>query len=98
MRRGGLPGARGEAAVTVRRYRAEWLCPHCGREHRLANELLIHAGGPTQAGTVAELYPKGDLPPAVVELVRCLAWCNKAGEYLEVGDPARVVLIPWEEG
>jgi hypothetical protein len=53
--------------------------------------------GPTRAGTVAELYPGGELPRALSSLLNDLVWCDEAGEYVEIADPERVVLTPDEE-
>ena len=66
----------------------------CGETHRVSNRLQL-TPGPTEAGTMAELYPAGDLPPGLARLLGDLLWCDRAGEYIEIADPARLVLTPW---
>jgi len=75
-------------------YRAIMNCK-CGQPHWLTGALRIPCG-PAEAGTVAELYPDGELPPVVAELLHDLVWCDDAQEYVEIADPGRVVLTPTE--
>jgi hypothetical protein len=48
-----------------RRYVVDMQCPQCGELHRVTNEFFLD-GGPTEAGTVAELYAGRELPPPLV--------------------------------
>ena len=66
----------------------------CGQTHGVINRFQL-TPGTTEAGTVAELYPAGNLPAALVSLLHDLVWCDQAGEYVELADPARVVLTPY---
>lgn len=66
----------------------------CGRGHRVINELQ-RTPRPDQAGTVSELYLAGNLPPELVRLfAETLTWCDLAEDYIELEDPARIVLTP----
>jgi hypothetical protein len=85
----GLPGAWGEA---VSSYVVDLRC-ECGKVHRVSNDFRLQ-NGPNHAGTVAELYRTDELPPSLARLLRDLVWCDQAGEYIEMGDPARVILSP----
>ncbi len=51
--------------------------------------------GPNDAGTVAELYPSGDLPAEPVSLLQDLARCDQVGDYVELADPVRGLLTPY---
>ena len=75
-------------------YRVEVTC-RCGEKGQLGLAWQIR-DGPTEAGTVAELYPDGDLPQVLREMLHDLLWCKEAQEYLEIGDPGRVRLTPIE--
>jgi hypothetical protein len=46
--------------------------------------------------TVAELYPDGEAPEALRDLLNDLFWCNEAKEYPEVEGPERVAVRPME--
>jgi hypothetical protein len=74
-------------------YLVEYDCHLCGGTHLVINELLI-PGGPTEAGSLDELYPDGELPASVVRLLGDLVWCDQAADYIELEDPARVYLTP----
>jgi hypothetical protein len=43
---------------------------------------LVIDRGPTQAGTVAELWPRGDYPPSVAQVLRDKVWCPSVGDYV----------------
>ena len=74
-------------------YRVDLRC-ECDQTHRVINGLQL-TPGPDKAGSVAELYPAGDLPPELAQLfAETLTWCDQAGDYIEQEDPARVVLTP----
>jgi hypothetical protein len=65
-------------------------CPHCGGAHQVTAGLVLERG-PGQAGTVAQLWPGGDLPAAVAALLRDRVWCDGAAEYVAL-DPERVTV------
>ena len=48
--------------------------------------------GPDRLGTVAELYEGRDLPAVLVRRLNDKVWCEQAGEYVLMDDPARVHL------
>jgi len=76
-------------------YRAVVTC-RCGQVHGLGIQLQIPGGTPfgRQAGTGAELYPSGEVPPVLRGLLHDLFWCDEAKEYLEIAGPERVTLTP----
>lgn len=78
----------------TRWYRVFYTCPQCGRVHTVTNQRRID-GGPTEAGTVAELYPAGELPADLAELMRDWLICDGGGEAYRIDDPARMRLEPW---
>jgi hypothetical protein len=72
------------------------ICPSCGAQHWAVMGLQLR-GVTSRAGSVAELWPSGELPPAVTRLVGDLVWCDKAKEYARIEDPGRLVLTPWHD-
>lgn len=77
-------------------YAVEVLCFECGQLHRAASHLQI-AGCPTGSGLVTERHGDRPLPPALAELLRNALWCSEAGQYVLIGDPARVFVTPREQ-
>ena len=73
-------------------YRVDVACK-CGRVHRVANWLQI-PDGPTQVGSLEDLYPSGDLPAVLIRLLGGLIWCDAAGDYVPIGEAGRVELRP----
>lgn len=75
---------------------ATYDCPHCGGTHLAAGGepglRLVIENGPDRAGTVAELWPNGNYPPAVAEKLKALRWCSAVGEYVAMDDPARLTI------
>lgn len=53
---------------------------------------LVLDPSPDHAGTVAQLWPGGDLPPTVAALLGDLVWCDGQAEYVSMADPERVNL------
>jgi hypothetical protein len=49
----------------------------------------------TEPGNLAELYATEELPPALMSLLGDLQWCDQVKEWVEIADPARVVLTPY---
>ena len=78
-------------------YIVEYLCDKCGEPHRVANDFRL-VGGPTEGGSLDELYPDGNLPPPLVQLLGDLAWCPSVAEWVDLDDPARVSLLPRRAG
>jgi hypothetical protein len=74
----------------VTRYIVDVTCPMCVRSHRLANAFLVK-GGPSTAGSLAELYNE-ELPPPLATLLNDKVWCDQAGEYIMQTDRRRVFL------
>lgn len=62
----------------MRSYVVDLRC-ECGAVHRVSNDLRLQ-NGPDHAGTVAELYRTGELPPELARLLGDLVWCDQAGE------------------
>jgi hypothetical protein len=72
-------------------------CSRCGTEHIVVGGLvgaLLIEDGPDRAGTIAELYAGRELPAVLVSLLNDKVWCDDAGEYILIADPARVFLTP----
>ena len=72
-------------------YIVELSCPRCGKVHPVWSEFQI-PDGPTEAGTVAELYVGQELPEMLVRLMNDKPWCEEVQEYVPMDDPARVHL------
>ncbi|MGD1994948.1 MAG: hypothetical protein PVI59_17270, partial [Anaerolineae bacterium] len=53
--------------------------------------------GPTEAGTLDDLYPGGDLPPELVALLGDLVWCDSRADWQDMDDPTLVHLTPHEK-
>jgi hypothetical protein len=51
-------------------------------------QILID-NGPDHAGTVAELWPNGELPQVVASKPNDAVWCETLGEYMIVGAAGR---------
>jgi hypothetical protein len=79
--------------MTTTRYLVHYRCHLCGQTHLVINQLLV-PGGPNQTGSLADLYPDGNLPPRIVSFLTNLLWCDQAADYIELQDPARVYLTP----
>jgi hypothetical protein len=66
---------------------------NCGQVHRVSNDLRLDHG-PTQPGSLADLYAGADLPRTLANLLNDLVWCDQAAAYIQDHDPARVHLTP----
>lgn len=55
---------------------------------------LVIENGPDRPGTIAELYEGRELPAVLVRLLNDKVWCEQAGDYILIADPARVQLTP----
>ena len=76
--------------------RATVICAGCGQEHGVSSQLWVPGLRPSQACNVAELYPSGELPYSVADVIKSLVWCREAGAYLAQPDRAKWRLWPWE--
>jgi hypothetical protein len=77
----------------------EYQCHLCGQSHVVVEELGIIGGGAwtaegVEGGSLDRLYPHGDLPDELERLLGELVWCDEAGDWIELEDPARVFLVP----
>ena len=75
-------------------YYIEIDCPTCGARHLVASRYYLLSAGPTEAGSLAELYTGRELPPELARLMKDAIWCAEAGGYLEQSDPARWHIWP----
>ncbi|MFC2023487.1 hypothetical protein ACFLT5_01980 [Chloroflexota bacterium] len=94
--RAGLHGAdpvRGPRGETVTGYIVDLRCPKCGKVHRASNHFQLD-DGPTEPGSLADLYGAGDLPSALVSLLHDLVWCPVTQRRVNQKDRARVYLMP----
>lgn len=79
-------------------YRIEYQCHRCGQSHIVA-EHLAGIGGTAgvaemrDGGSLDSLYPDGDLPDELERLMGELVWCEEAGDWIELEDPARVFVV-----
>lgn len=78
----------------VKWYRVAYLCPICRKDHDVSLQRRIDHG-PHQSGTVAELYPSGELPWSLADLMRDSVVCEATGELVKLNDPARLQIEPW---
>ena len=73
-------------------------CPRCGKVHQVIGGSvglgLQIDHGPDHAGTVADLWPRGNYPPAVAQVLRDLVYCDGLGDYVPMGEPGRLVVTP----
>jgi hypothetical protein len=68
-------------------------CPTCGKLHLVTRGLQLEHG-PTEAGSVADLYGEGTLPSALAHLLKDKVWCDTAGGWVRQQDRTRVFLTP----
>jgi len=64
-------------------YRLQFQCPHCGHTHGIGLQVQIDQTLPC--------------PGTLADLLHDLIWCGEAGDYIEVADPARVLVTPWAD-
>lgn len=72
-------------------------CPRCGKLHRVIGGPwggLMIEHGPDRPGTIAELYESRELAAVLVRLLNGKVWCDQAGDYVLMDDPARIHLPP----
>jgi hypothetical protein len=77
-------------------YIVDLRCPKCGKTHRVTNGLQLD-GGPTEPGSLTDLYSAGDLPQALVSKLADLVWCPVAEQWVKQKDRRRVYLTPHRE-
>ncbi len=79
-------------------YSVTFDCPHCGKVHDVIGGGpglgLVIDHGPDHAGTVAELWPRGNYPPAVAQVLRDFVYCDALGGYVPMGEPRQQLLTP----
>lgn len=49
---------------------------------------------PSEGGSLAELYPDGNIPGNIAYLLSIEIWCPQAKAYIALEDPARVFVEP----
>jgi hypothetical protein len=59
----------------VTSYIVDILCPECGKIHPVSGDFRL-VDGPTDAGSLAELYDGRELPARLVSLLNDLVWCE----------------------
>ena len=74
-------------------YIVDLRCPRCGKVHRVANHFHLD-GGPTQPGSLADLYGDAELPHALADLLDDLVWCEVTQKWVNQKDRRRVFLTP----
>ena len=72
---------RGLQDQTVPSYTIDILCPECGKRHPVSGNFQL-VDGPTEAGSLADLYNGRALPARLVGLLRDRVRCDKAGEWV----------------
>ena len=77
----------------VTSYIVDILCPECGQRHPVSGDFRL-VDGPTEAGSLAELYEGRALPARLVGLLQDLVWCDETGEWVSQQDLRRVFLRP----
>jgi hypothetical protein len=68
-------------------------CPKCNEVHRVSKRYRV-PNGPTQPGTLADLYPDGKLPPELVLLLAKQVWCPIVRQHVNQTDHDQVFLTP----
>jgi hypothetical protein len=74
-------------------YLMDLRCPKCGQVHRVSNDLRLDHG-PTEPGTLSDLYGSAELPRTLANLLHDLVWCDQSAAYIQDHDPARIYLFP----
>lgn len=74
-------------------YIVDMRCPKCGKVHRVASHFLLD-GGPTEPGSLSDLYADGELPPALVSLLDDLVWCPTVEKWVNQKDRRHMFLTP----
>jgi hypothetical protein len=73
-------------------YAVDTICPRCGERHLMIGGLMLE-GGPTQAGSLAELYGNRQLMPNLARLLIDEVWCDTQGGYVSQPDRARADVV-----
>ena len=74
-------------------YLVDLRCPRCGKTHRASSSLRLD-DGPTEPGSLADLYAAESLPAAVVHLIDRQVWCKMAQRWVTQQDRRRVYMTP----
>ena len=80
----------------MRFYLVEMTCPRCGQLHRITSGLILE-GGPTRAGSLAELYGTAPLPWGIMDTVESKVYCERDKQYTQPQDRRTVFLTPLGE-
>lgn len=75
-----------------RLYGVHVICPLCGKRIWVTSGLHLQ-NGPTESGSVAELYGQGELPAPLASKMNDLVWCDTDQQYIEQGDRDKVYLL-----
>jgi hypothetical protein len=79
--------------MTRHSYIVDMRCPKCGRVHRVASYFQLDSG-PTEPGSLVDLYGDGELPPTLASLLNDLVWCPTVEKWMRQNDRRRVFLMP----
>lgn len=79
--------------MTQHSYIVDMRCPRCGKMHRVASHLLLD-GGPTEPGSLVDLYGAGELPPVLANRLDDWVWCPTVEKWTNQKDWRRVFLMP----
>lgn len=77
-------------------FRVEYLCHRCGESHRVVDEVDLAGSRPAtiaEGGSLDQLFPNGDVPDGLERLLGEMVWCEGAGDWIELEDPARVFVV-----
>jgi hypothetical protein len=74
-------------------YIVDLRCPICGKAHRVSNGFRLD-DGPTEPGSLADLYGGAELPQALANLLHDLVWCEVTERWVNQKDWRRVYLTP----
>jgi hypothetical protein len=74
-------------------YAVDIICPKCGERHLMIRSLMLE-GGPTKAGSLAELSGNQPLVPNLARLLNEGVWCETEGGYVSQPDRALAFLRP----
>ncbi len=72
---------------------AKGLCAECGERHSVGG-LVPWPTDPSESGSLAELYPDGNMPGNIAYLLSIEFWCPQAKAHIAIEDPVRVFVEP----
>ncbi len=74
-------------------YLVDIRCPRCGKIHRVSSSFRLD-DGPTEPGSLTDLYAEGNLPARVVTILAGQVWCKMSQRWVKQQDRRRVYLTP----